>query len=997
MDNGNSSFAPQSVAEVADLVKEFYSPIPANRHKVINEQLLKLQWSQEGWQLADELMGNSDDTIRFFAATTFTVKLNNEGSHLDAGTAESVQMRLLAWLARLVQQGVSALVCKKLCSTLTVYFIRTPIHWKKPLLHLALSFYKGDAVSTSEVDESNATMSDLLSLLNAVQLQALVWFADALASEMTKISDKDPVFLHCHREMMNAVFDAQSLLQWCLNQQIGAKDSTVKGEALATFFNWVNYAQPVWPNDPQSLQPLRDLIFPAAQFLLDDDSERDALPIFRDILETYTTFFQPQHMQMLSSFTYQKLRPKLLQALQDEDIDGEPCVQFLTAFGCANIQEIVENPSNELGSGEIINLFLQILGSSGYPGGEDMLSIQIIEFWNTYVEYITDWIGSQDEDEQSPEWMETANRAMHSLVELIWKKLQPPPNDIAKEWGDDQHGGFKEFRLDSTDLVLSIFVLRARDVLDTLISLLLQSLQAQHWQAVEAALFCLNVLASNVLEEPSYEETMGSVFRSSLFTDIADFSRPAIPAQARRTAIDMLGSYGEYIQRHTEFLPDTLRFLFASLEKAGLANGAAKSISSLCDACRAHLTEELPGFLTQYQRFLESRTAEPYTKEKVIGAIASIIQALKPESAKVQPLMALLTNVKKDAEEAQRYANEGDEEMAELMGVSSLECLASIGKAMQVPEDIPIDIYDDDDQPSSAPSYWESGEGQRVQQEIESCFRVLNVVGNYSEAIDAACSALKSGFTETEPGPFVLRPEVTVRFLQSCTVQTPSVETVISTAVTLITQHSRKDSKRIDEEVRSIYTCVASFMRTLGQPGKDPSTSTGCIDVLGRLMPYYTHVLMRELNDPFLLDFTLQAVEGTDHFPKRSACEFWSKLMKPQSAAISPEVQEGINQIIAAYGPKLCLALVHQIGGQAYRSDIDCIMEPLKALLMNQSGTHMWLREALAHDSFPSNRVTMDDRARFLKQITGLRNDVRKLKELVKTFWAACQGTVVSY
>jgi hypothetical protein len=39
-----------------------------------------LQVSQDGWQLADELMKSGDTNVRFFAALTFTIKLNNDGS-----------------------------------------------------------------------------------------------------------------------------------------------------------------------------------------------------------------------------------------------------------------------------------------------------------------------------------------------------------------------------------------------------------------------------------------------------------------------------------------------------------------------------------------------------------------------------------------------------------------------------------------------------------------------------------------------------------------------------------------------------------------------------------------------------------------------------------------------------------------------------------------------------------------------------------------------------
>ncbi|KAK3715372.1 member of the karyopherin-beta [Vermiconidia calcicola] len=994
MDNGTAIAAPQSVAEVEQLIQRLYKPGPASLVKNINDQLLQLQLSHDGWKLADELMASEDANVRFFAALTFTVKLNNDGPTLDDDTAHSVHTRLISWLVRLVQRGEGGLVCKKLCSTLTTYFLRSPLMWKHPLLDLALSFHHGDATVEGNTPRSADEISDILPNLNELQLRVLLWFAGALAEEVSRVPANTPAHANLHTQMENIVKDASVLMQWAFQQQSTGSASAVRAEALRTYLTWINYAQPVWPRNPEALQYLRDLINQASQCLFDRDLSSEALDIFRDILESYTTFFQAPHMEMLAAIIHNHIRPKLQHTLSEQDPDGLPLAQLVIAFGCANIQQVVEQPDSESGSWTIVELLFDILQAQGYPGDEDQLSIQTIEFWNTYIEYVNDTLFT-DSDAPDPSWLYQAKDVLKQVVELLWKKVWTPPNEVAKAWGDSESEGFKEFRGDSTDLMLSIYVLLGKDMLQQLVTLALRSLEAEQWRGVEAALFCLNTLSDNVLEESSSEDVVEEIFRSSLFRDVADFSQN-IPSQARRTAIDMLGSYGQYIERHAEFLPDTVRFLFASLEMAGLANAAAKSIASLCSACRVSLTTELPGFLSQYQRFLESKTCDPYTKEKVIGAIAAIIQALSPESAKAEPLRALLVNIEKDVESARQYAAEGDLEMAEVMGVTSLESLASIGKGLQVPEDVPIDIYDDNEEQAKKPSYWESAEGREAQQQIVGCFSVLQVVGTYSAAIDAACQVLRTGLTESEPGPFVLPTSVTVNFVQRCSINTPQLETVLSTAGMMITQHSRKDSKRIDEDVRSISKAVAGFCEALRQPDTDPTVAAECINVLSELMPHYVHVLFEEMSASTLA-FILSAVQGPDSMPKRTACEFWTKLIKPQTAAISEDAQQRINQVMSSYGQQLVYSLLHQIRGQAQRSELDYVCEPLKALLLHQSGTQTWLQSALADERFAIPRVTMNDRAMFLRQIMGSRSDGRKTKELVKAFWAACRGTVVSY
>ena len=89
--------APQSIAEVEEvncpntrtriqlliytqLVKQLYKPGSPRIIFQIDEHLKRLQQSPEGWQVADSLLGSQDANVRFYAANTFTTKLNNDGS-----------------------------------------------------------------------------------------------------------------------------------------------------------------------------------------------------------------------------------------------------------------------------------------------------------------------------------------------------------------------------------------------------------------------------------------------------------------------------------------------------------------------------------------------------------------------------------------------------------------------------------------------------------------------------------------------------------------------------------------------------------------------------------------------------------------------------------------------------------------------------------------------------------------------------------------------------
>lgn len=897
------------------------------------------------------------------------------------------------------------MVIRKLCSTLVTYFTRSPVRWQRPLFHLICSFSHGDALPAEAVENVSLHSSELISTLSTAQLASLYTFSGTLADEIGKIEYSYPSQAGLHVQMEREVLDVSPMLRFGL-QSNGDNSTKLRGEALRCFLTWANYAQPIWPTKPDTLQYLQDLLDPAIQCLLLDDADVDALDVFIDLLESYTSFFQRHHLDAIASIIRTHFGPQLEESLRDQGAMFNPAGQLVVSYAIAVIEDIVEKPDGQRAQ-VTLPLLAAILKAPGYPGDDDELSTITIEFWNTYIEYVNDELFSQDSHDDAPDWLGSAKSVTSEVTTLLWKKMWTPPGEVTKQWGDAEKDGFRSFRTDATDLLVSVYLFLTGEMLQQLVQLALGALQEQQWRALEAAMLCLNAVADNVLEDQTSDNILAPLFDSALFRTMGDFTH-TIPTQTRKTAIDMLGNYGQYIERHPEALPDAVRFLFASLETAAFANISAKSIALLCSTCRHNLTGELDGFLTQYQRFLGGPTSDPYTKEKVIGGVAAIIQALTPESAKVRPLMALLENIERDVAFAKEtVASGGDVELAQLTGVTALQCLASVGKNLQVPDDVPINLYDDDDINNEKKArFWSSEEGNAVQSRITGCFSILEILGNDGEAIDAACQVLKAGYTETTPGPFVLPPSITVNFLQQCSVTTPQLESVLATACTLIHQHSQVGSVRIDAEVQAIYQQVASFAQALGQPREDPGVSQTSIDVFSRLFPKYAAVLFDSTPDQInlVLNFTLQAIEGSDQLPKRSSLDFWNRLIRaagPTNTAVkvTPEIAAKALEVANAYGPSLTQTLIRQIGGLGQRSELDYLSEPLRALFTAlPAQAKGWVEASLWSEHFPPVVPGVGDaeKRRFMSQCVVLRGGA-KTKEIVKEFYVACRGLVSSY
>lgn len=109
------------------------------------------------------------------------------------------------------------------------------------------------------------------------------------------------------------------------------------------------------------------------------------------------------------------------------------------------------------------------------------------------------------------------------------------------------------------------------------------------------------------------------------------------------------------------------------------------------------------------------------------------------------------------------------------------------------------------------------------------------------------------------------------------------------------------------------------------------------------------------------------------------------------------------------YGPELCHTLIRGISGEAARSDLDTLAEPLRKLVVSHPKSRKWLEDALFSYSFTSQKVSERDKNIWLQKIMRLvalngckyawanaKHSLRGQRGtnlVVKEFWMACRGT----
>lgn len=572
--------------------------------------------------------------------------------------------------------------------------------------------------------------------------------------------------------------------------------------------SWVIYAHRAWIDKAIELGPLQVLVPMALNNLTIPDMFDVTAEFFTDVLTNFPAFFTTRDFESLATILSGSSAQAYIATLRAGDFDAEAMAfaRLLFAFGDAFVQDLakkVEDPN----SGQIMRQMVELLGCQGFAGTEDEVCSQCLEFWTTFTEFLIDSLYAARD--QIPFWMDKARQYVPEVIEACWRKISMPDFDIASTWNSEARASFSAFRSDVEDLLQSSFTLLGIDIFEQFANLALESLSNRAWLQLEATLFCLNALSDSLPDEDSSDGALSRLFGSSLFVDMV--GPYSIPSKTRQTAVSSITNYTAFFERHTEFLPPMLNFLFESLKAHSVANVAAKAIYSTCWACRKSLVTELDTFLRQYEILLTWDDVEVTTKAKVMGAIAAIIQAL-PDEMQVDPLNVLLLFVEKDVQSLVVKLEAGQHDEAQTYGFCALRCLTYMGKAFQLPDDVAIDL----DAETRLSTVWGQAKGELIQGKIIGLIdKVASLMRGNGDIIEAACQVFRTGYKEIAPGPFVLPIFVTERFVVSSDLQTARLDNILDTAGALLSRHANSPTHAVNSAALSFLVHLLRLIRLM--------------------------------------------------------------------------------------------------------------------------------------------------------------------------------------
>lgn len=532
--------------------------------------------------------------------------------------------------------------------------------------------------------------------------------------------------------------------------------------------------------------------------LTSEGSADASMELLTDVAANFSTLLTREHYDLLASLLTSSWAETRYHRLVEGDFefDSFQFGQLVLAYGEATINDLMRATDDR--SRSLLGLMCGLLSADGIPAVEDKIYVPALEFWSTYVESLTDEIYSGETK---------ADTSKDLLVSFVlqavshgWRKICFPSPEEFGSWDMSDRAGFSEARKEFADFLQSTFALTGTQIVFKFSELVVASLSSSSWLQLEGAAFCLGSLADCIKEDTRCDEALSSVFSSPLFSMIHT-GGPHLPSRTRQTCVLLVEQYTEYFERNTSLLPPALNLLFGIVGEPSLATPASKSISRLCSSCRHHLSTEISAFLDEYQSLIARQKLDCLSTEKILGGVACVAQGISEESLRLDAMKRLLEAVEADLARSMelvkspflavdlscspgfRCLDSSEEYDAALhMSIRVLRCLAAVGRGFRSPSDAPVEL---DGERSFVREL--GPELLDIHRQIfDIIARIERAFPSNGEVVETICSIIRTGFSESDPGPFVFPPQHVVQYLTKHTTQSPRIGSVVNTACSLM-------------------------------------------------------------------------------------------------------------------------------------------------------------------------------------------------------------------
>ncbi|KAH9499827.1 Importin-13 [Bulinus truncatus] len=940
-----------SAANVEQAVKQFY--LNPSLQSDVHFWLTGAQISPQAWSFCWNLMApNKGIEVQYYGASCLHVKIVRFWHEIPPDQYESLKSNLLQMI---VQFALGPkIVLTRLCVGLSALVLQLlPEKWPDAIQDLISTFQQ----------------EGFASLPTVTRCQILQEVLTVLPEEFfsTNLSQQRRIILR--QELTKGLDHVIPLLQSLLTDDSPLE---VYQSALKAFSRWVDFGLAIDRAESIIHQVFRSMRNPHLF-----DIACDTLVSVFSHPEAYK---YPVTIQRILSEIL-GLHDLLSQAIQDEDKETcEGICRVIVALSENHTKLIVESI---LGPEEVkqntTSLLQMILACTGLPGHfpvDECCSDHTFTFW--YL--LQDELGMISEEDFSP-LMEVFKPIFFSLIDVLLIKARHPPEADYTTWSLDEKEKFRCYRQDIGDTLMYSYSILGVELLAQLVNCLVTLVEKykhgnQDWQNVEAILFVFSSISESV---PTDEK----IYISKLFAQLRQI--PFANSQQISTALNMIGSFAEWMQWHPETLSCVLPLVLQGISNPEV--GTAATIA-LKDITRENLSNIQPfahQILMACQNCFEANVLKSRDLLRLMSSVGHILSVLSPSDI-MQYLNQMITPHIKHlvslAEMQPSPSNRADvytsvNIFAWLFG--SLDTELEGGDEEQQHQ-IHLKRQQLQDPSEPKPIYV-------ILEKISPSVRNIAYAWIFDTGIiEAVCDLYKKALQKLDNDFAPLSEELTqlvINLYQRC----PSTavidlckqmllifglqENFIPFSKAIIENICSRTLLLFDLSVRNFTDVIEGFMCFLAQ-------------VMKKLKK-----IILNCNCDLTAIFHAAVISMTlpEHATVKAACSFVIEFLNA-----GPE-NEVIKNIVITYGHVLVDRIMRAIGGESQRGIIDYIADVIMTLNKHYvTQLALWLNTLVDNEGYPSPRASKQDKENFIKNLLRDRMNKRKTRDVVKEFTLLCRG-----
>ena len=1023
-DNALRAFAvpgwEEKASQFADLVTQLAKSSNSSLVPELEKQIQHLQREESAWLIGFYALTHDDPHVRFYGALTLTVKINTQWDSLERverGPAIILNALSFRYL-QLTNVNDHALVLRKLASSLSAYCLQPSAEWCFPVRDLLARF--AESCGNQDIGEGTAAERwPRIRTLTPAALRSLLVFCSTWIEEVVKFDFKTLAGSKVYDRAARNAEDVWFLVR-CLMESVQKRSGISPGsfhandvlghvseedvvvlarETISTALSWTKAGDLLTNVEAADLKDLlQDTVSSITACFFVAPLADAVMEFLSYIVETVISFQRFIPKESLPALVESDQVRQWLETLTEdgEASEGVRVATFLDAL--VDMEDFSSPEWAEEGSlNYLLPIFHALLQVPGVPGVENAVASICLDIWTRLADGFSDWVGSSDADD----WVKSELQKV--VVEAFPKTTLPKEElDPPGIWDQDERTKFNSFHQDYVDFLMACHTSIPGFVIGFLHQKVVESLRDGNWSVYESATYGIADFADTFGHDGERDEVYQNIFESQVWRSICS-NQLSVPLKARQATVNLIACSAKFLQRHEEYLPTCMAFLFSRLGDESQAYLASEAINTLCYARRASLIPALPEFFSALTALNNMKLEE---QRRIFASVAAVIQALPSEEAKVEPLKELLKCLFRQGARIPQTGDQQDED-TKSAAAAFLYSLASIGKGLRAPEETAIAI---DEEPTPQSNFWVSGSGSEVQNMIlQALFEVFHNFRSY-EVTCAACEVFKAGYTEKDPFPFRFAPSISAQFLVPLIQKDgANVGDVLSTITSFFASHAWS-AKSIQNEFQQVVLTICQNQRQLidsysaGQAWEEQAFTSGSLDLLESVLLRYCPQLL-EIQGvlPQIFEFALLCLRNPDILPRRSATKFWTTAfdLSGYNSRLCPDVSPKWDQALAPIMPHFAALILQLAAGECARSEIEAISQPLRRFVEKQGNQAKNLFKSLIEDRrvMPASSMSnLDSAARqaFVQKVLMLRG-AKKTDAVVREFWIACRGSNFAY